>query len=260
MQINFLREIIEKISGKNAIELADILFNKKNVNEFLIAKKLSLTINQTRRILYCLSDFGLVSFIRKKDKRKGWYTYFWTLNIGRALKVLHKEIDEEINQLEHQLKSRQVKRFYTCKTCVKEVNEETALINNFICKECGSVYKLNENKKAINELNSKLNFLKKERQEVEKEIKIIDEKEQKAKQRKEKREIDIKKAERKKKAVIRKKEREKEAKRAGKKLKKKKKPKKKKQKKIKKKKPKKKAKKKAVKKKPKKKFKKKRKK
>ena len=214
MQIKLLRDVIGKISGKNSIELADILSNKKNVNEFLIAKKLKLTINQTRRILYRLSDFGLVSFIRKKDKRKGWYTYFWTLNIGRALKILHKELNEEINQLEHQLKSRQVKRFYVCKTCGNEVNEETALLNDFMCKECGMVYELNESKKVINELNSRIAFLKKEKEDTEREIKIIEEKEEKAKKRREKKVANEKKAMRAKRALERKKLREKEKRKA----------------------------------------------
>jgi len=70
---DLLKEVVAIVAGKQAEEIADILDSKKHVNEFLIAKKLGITINQTRNILYKLSDFGLVSFIRKKDKRKGWY-------------------------------------------------------------------------------------------------------------------------------------------------------------------------------------------
>ena len=51
-------------------EIVDLLYGKANVNEFLIAKKLNVTINQARNILYKLGDEGLVSFIRKKDKKK----------------------------------------------------------------------------------------------------------------------------------------------------------------------------------------------
>ena len=50
--------------------VSDIISNK-HVNEFIIAKKLDLTINQTRNVLYKLADEGLVSSIRKKDKKKG---------------------------------------------------------------------------------------------------------------------------------------------------------------------------------------------
>lgn len=73
----FLREYISIVAGSGADKILAILFNKKNVNEFLIAKKLNMTINQTRNILYKLADGGLVHFMRKKDlKSGGWYTYF----------------------------------------------------------------------------------------------------------------------------------------------------------------------------------------
>ena len=75
MQIKFLKSIVETLTNKQSAAIVDLLVDKKDVNEFLIAKKLGLTINQTRNILYKLSDFGLVSFIRKKDKRKGSSTY-----------------------------------------------------------------------------------------------------------------------------------------------------------------------------------------
>ena len=52
----FLRDVVTIAVAKYAEPIADLLNNKKHVNEFLIAKKLDLTINQTRNILYKLSD------------------------------------------------------------------------------------------------------------------------------------------------------------------------------------------------------------
>ena len=174
MKVELLKDISQIVAGKNTAPIVDLLFDKKNVNEFLIAKKLSLTINQTRNILYKLSDEGLVSFVRKKDKKKGWYTYFWTFNPDKALELLQKNILKEMEQLENQLKSREVKRFYFCKSCSIEVSEETALINDFTCPECGEVYELNDNKKALNELNLNINRLKKRLEEINRELFIID--------------------------------------------------------------------------------------
>jgi len=94
-KIKLLKVIIEDLINKQSVEIIDLLAGKKNVNEFSIAKNLDLTINQTRNILYKLSDFGLVSFIRKKDKRKGWYIYFWTLNTHQALSLLDKKSNKK---------------------------------------------------------------------------------------------------------------------------------------------------------------------
>lgn len=162
MQIKFLKFIVEELINKPAAPIVDLLIGKKDINEFLIAKKLELTINQTRNILYKLSDYGLVSFIRKKDKRKGWYIYFWTLNVYQALNLLEKKLKDELEQLESQLKNRKEKRHYFCDTCSIEVTEEVALLNNFTCSECEEIYKLSDNMQFVNQLEKKVVKIRKE--------------------------------------------------------------------------------------------------
>src|SRR3989338_3564282 len=101
----FLNEYISIVAGGGADKIVAILFKKKNVNEFLIAKKLSLTINQTRNILYKLADHGLVTFVRKKDKKKGgWYIYFWTLETGKSLVKFLETTTGQIAKLKNELK------------------------------------------------------------------------------------------------------------------------------------------------------------
>ena len=101
MQKDLLKSIASTIAQKGGGEVIEILMNKKNVNENLISKKLNMTINQTRNILYKLLESGLVSFTRKKDKVKGgWYTYSWSLNNIKALETLKQQINEEIKKRE----------------------------------------------------------------------------------------------------------------------------------------------------------------
>lgn len=70
MQLKLLNDVVGEIIGKQATGIVDLLIGKKDVNEFFIAKKLKLTINQIRNMLYKLSNFNLVTFTRKKDKGK----------------------------------------------------------------------------------------------------------------------------------------------------------------------------------------------
>jgi transcription factor E len=184
MQVKFLKSIVEHLTNKQSVTIVDLLVGKKDVNEFIIAKKLGLTINQTRNILYKLSDFGLVSFTRKKDKRKGWYIYFWTLNIANSLNLLEKKLTDELLQLEAQLRSRQEKRYYICKTCNIEVTEEASLLNDFTCSECEQVYTLSNNQEVINKLENEIARLKKEIRIISGERKIEEEKVEKKKIRK----------------------------------------------------------------------------
>jgi len=148
---NFLKEVISIVVGKPAEEVVDLLDSDKYVNEFIIAKKLGLTINQTRNILYKISDHGLVSSIRKKDKKKGWYTYFWKIEVLKSLEFLKEVVLKNLNQLKNQIKSRETKRFYTCERCNIEFNEENAMLHDFTCNECGEVFSVKDNEKVIKE-------------------------------------------------------------------------------------------------------------
>ena len=186
MQVKLLNDLIQEIAGEQAVGVIDIIFGKRDVNEFLIAKKMDLTINQVRNIFYKLANFGLVSFTRKKDKRKGWYTYFWTLETYRALELLENRILKEIDILKNQLQERETKRFYICKICHAEVREETAILHDFICQECGEVYELSESEKIVAILKSKIEKLTKQRNDVFNELEIMRQEKEIQRQRNEK--------------------------------------------------------------------------
>ena len=186
MRLELLKELAFAIAGKNTVPIIELLYGKNNVNEFIIAKKLDLTINQVRNVLYKLSDEGLVSFARKKDKKKGWYTYFWTFNEERGLVILRNFILKDIENLEHQLHSRTTKQFYYCTICTSEITEENALLHNFTCPECGEIYELNDNTKSIKEINSAIDKNKNKLSYIEGELSSIDDKKVKAVIRKKK--------------------------------------------------------------------------
>lgn len=197
MQINLLKNIVASIAGTSAIGIVDLLYNKKNVNEFLIAKKLKLTINQTRNILYRLADEGLVSFVRKKDTKKGgWYTYYWTLNSGKSLLKFRDNLHKNIESLQQQLSQRRDGRFFVCKNCDIEFNEEGALTNNYTCPECGQVLEIKDIGAEIAQLEKDILRLQTLRETVQGEVQAISEKEMKARKRKHQSESRKKKNER----------------------------------------------------------------
>lgn len=169
---NFLRDVVTIVVGKNSEQVAILLNSKKHVNEFIIAKKLEITINQTRNILYRLSDQGLVSSIRKKDKKKGWYTYFWKIEILKALEFLRGQKVRRVNQFNNQITNRETKEFYVCERCNIEINEENALLHDFTCNECGEIFTRKDNTKVLKELKKHSVKINLEIEEIDKEIVI----------------------------------------------------------------------------------------
>ncbi len=185
MQIKFLKDIVSRIAGGGSVRIVDLLYGEENVNEFLIAKKLKITINQARNILYKLAEEGLVDFIRKKDKKNGgWYTYFWTFNIKRSLQVLKNKLEGEIKNHGYDLAIKQSKQFYYCQNCNLEYNDEDSLLNNYACPECGEVLIMKNNQADIDKINLEINRLKKDFDFVNVEIGKITEIEEFAKGRK----------------------------------------------------------------------------
>jgi len=167
---DFLKEVITIVAGKPSEEIVDLLYSKKYINEFLIAKKLDITINQTRNILYKIADHGLVSNMRKKDKKKGWYTYFWRIESLKALLFLKNHLLKKIDHTRSHFKSRETKIFYICERCGIEMSEENALLNNFTCLECGAIFTLKDNTKLLKELERNLAKFEKDLELVEIEV------------------------------------------------------------------------------------------
>lgn len=151
-----LQEIVVSIVGKSAEGIVELLNNPKHVNEFILAKKLEITINQTRNILYKISDFGLVSSIRKKDKKKGWYTYFWKFEILKCLEFLKSFLLRERREVEDEIRLRNSKVFYACKSCGLEYGEDEALLMDFTCDECGEIFSVKDNSKLVKDLKKSL--------------------------------------------------------------------------------------------------------
>jgi len=224
MQVKFLKDLVEDIAGPNAVKIVDILYGKKNVNEFLIAKKMELTINQTRNILYKLGDEGLVSFIRKKDVKKGgWYTYFWTLNVAKGLFKFKEKLENEIEGLRRRLKSRRTKRFFYCENCGIEYGEEQALLHDYACPECGEILVLKESIEEIENIKKEVAGKEEILGDVNGEIEVVLSKEEKARERRFKAEKKKKEEERLKRKKARERVKKREARKKGKKIRKKKK-------------------------------------
>ena len=201
---NFLRESVVLVLGKSSEVLADLLNSKKYVNEFILAKKLEVTINQMRNLLYKLSDKGIVSSERKKDKKKGWYTYFWRLESFKVLSFLKNHYLKRIEQVDYQITSRETKQFYICERCNIEYAEENALLLNFTCPECGGIFALRDNSKLLKELHKNKERFEENIKLIDMEMEIIQEKDSKVLEKRRTKEAEEKKVVRKKKLAERK--------------------------------------------------------
>ena len=165
-----LRETVAVTVGKGAEPIADLLHSNKPVNEFNIAKKLEITINQTRNLLYKISDHGLLISERKKDKKKGWYTYYWKFNVMKCLEFLKRRLLESREKIENQINRREEKQFYVCEYCNLEHSEDEAILMDFTCDECGELFTTKDNSNLVAGLKKNLEKIDSKLGEIEVEI------------------------------------------------------------------------------------------
>ena len=153
--------VTEEVAGSEAVIISKFLKNKKNVSEFLIAEELKKDIKEVRKLLYKLFRQDLISSIRKKDKQKGWYIYYWTLKDDQ-IKKLKIEIDiKKIKQLKKRIKREKENIFFVCENNCIRLNFDRSTDFEFKCPECGSLMHQQDNEKIKKELNKKIEKLNK---------------------------------------------------------------------------------------------------
>ena len=129
-----------------------MFWGKNNISEFKIAEMLNVTVNQVRNMLYRLNEQNLVDFIRKKDKKKGWYIYYWSLNKKSIEGVLTKVNQKQLEDLKARLSREAEGLFYVCPMGCMRLQMEAAMEHEFRCQECGTLMKEQDNQKTVSNI------------------------------------------------------------------------------------------------------------
>tara|TARA_Y100000310_G_scaffold340113_1_gene434838 strand:+ start:61 stop:594 length:534 start_codon:yes stop_codon:yes gene_type:complete len=157
---NEINSLVAQVSGEDTVEVVNfILENGENISEFLISEKLTIPMNALRNKLYRLQENNLITFTRKKDKKKGWYIYYWTFNHPQSISMVKKMKESRIDSLRKRLEREDSSIFYTCKSKCIRTKFDHALENNFLCSECGKILKEQDNSKIIKEIKKELTLL-----------------------------------------------------------------------------------------------------
>lgn len=149
-------EVVAEVAGPDVVPLVRILSDKSNVSEFKLADSMKAEINITRNMLYRLYDHNLVSFSRKKDKKKGWYIYYWTFNKNRVRDLLITLRKKKIEKLQERLQREKTTQFYVSKEAGIRLDFEKAHDFNFKCPETGQLMEVEDNSQRIAELEREL--------------------------------------------------------------------------------------------------------
>lgn len=183
-----IEEILLGILGGEGLPLIQQLHGKENVSEFDLATKTKKDIKIIRRMLYTLYNHNVVGFIRKKDKQKGWYIYYWTI-LSENLKFVYiKKKKEWLSRFKQQLEEEGKELFFVCpRNCVR-LNFDQATDFEFHCPECGELTGQDSGEEKIKNLKRQIGDI-----EIELEGMVEEKKVSKGKAKERKREVLTKK-------------------------------------------------------------------
>lgn len=150
--------LIHEIAGEQAVPIIEYLKNRKNVSEFIIADKVKLDMQTTRNLLYTLNSHNVATYIRRKDRKKGWYISYWTFNRKRVKDLIDKLKKDKIDKLQERLKKEEANKgnFFICSKACARLDFEQATEFEFKCPECGSLLNQQDNSKTIENLKEKI--------------------------------------------------------------------------------------------------------
>src|SRR3989338_3021569 len=117
-----IQNVVNEIACEKAIPIVEFLKDRKNISEFIIAEKTKMDMQTTRNILYTLNNYNVATYIRRKDRKKGWYISYWTFNRRRVKDLVDKLKREKIDKLKDQLKKEEKNKgnFFICtKACAR---------------------------------------------------------------------------------------------------------------------------------------------
>lgn len=188
---NLIKQVVADVAGDDVIPLVIAIKDKKNISEFKIAELIREPINNTRNKLYRLYDNNLIHFVRKKDRKKGWYIYYWTFNIKQIRFLVVKLKRERLERLKARFVRETTDQFYICPSNCIRLEFEQATNFDYKCPECGTLMELQDNIKEIGSIKAEITETEKFLHNEMKELGLLPKK--MVKERKEKTKIVLKK-------------------------------------------------------------------
>jgi transcription factor E len=135
-----IRQMLIEMGGENALAIIRNFYG--NYSDEDIAKNLKLKISDVRATLNRLHNEGLVNYSREKDNETGWYSYSWSLNLGRMEKWAGIHLSKMIRADDDG-------DYYICADCgvTSITNLESAVLKDFKCEICNCPLDYLEEKK-----------------------------------------------------------------------------------------------------------------
>ncbi len=160
-------KISAMIGGDEYLKVARSLLKAEDATDEEIASSTGLRINMVRKVLYDLFGKSLITGIRVKDERKGWFVYRWRSRREEVENFIEKQKKKINERLQQRLDYENSSEFYHCgnEECPR-VTFEDSLEAIFKCPSCSQVLNLKKNEKQKKAFSKKIDAIKNDMQQI----------------------------------------------------------------------------------------------
>jgi transcription initiation factor TFIIE subunit alpha len=151
------------IGGDEYLKVARSLLKSEDATDEEIASSTGLRINMVRKVLYDLFGKALITGIRVKDEKKGWFVYRWRSRRDEVENFIEGQKKKISERLQQRLDYENSSDFYHCGNddCPR-VTFEDALELFFKCPSCSQVLNLKKNEKSKKAFAYKIDHIKRD--------------------------------------------------------------------------------------------------
>jgi len=155
------------IGNDEYLKVARSLLKAEDATDEEIASSTGLRINMVRKVLYDLFGKSLITGIRVKDERKGWFVYRWRSRRDEVENFIENQKKKISERLQHRLDYENSSEFYHCGNadCLR-ITFENALEAMFKCPSCGKILNLKKNEKSKKAYAKKIDKIKNDMQQT----------------------------------------------------------------------------------------------
>ncbi len=155
------------LGGDEYLKVAISLLKSEDATDEEIASSTGLRINMVRKVLYDLFGKSLITGIKVKDERKGWFVYRWRTRREEVEQFIEKQKKKITERLQQRLEYENASEFYHCGNdeCLR-VTFEDALDGMFKCPSCGSILNFKNNDRPKKAYAKKIDEIKNDMQQV----------------------------------------------------------------------------------------------
>ena len=150
-------KIANLIGGEEYHKVARALLNTEDATDEEIAGATGMRINIIRKVLYDMFGKALITGIRVKDEKKGWFVYRWRAKRDQVDSFIDNQKKKVLDRLQKRLEYEESSEFYHCgnKDCPR-VKFDSAVELFFKCTICKDPLNMVDNGRVKDALRFKI--------------------------------------------------------------------------------------------------------